>query len=66
MSTHCPTIKAGVNVELKSGLRGGCCGTGLLAWSGTVREYLEDSHGKIIVVMEDGTLAWADDLQVKL
>ena len=63
MSTHCPTIKRGAEVRV-CGKTDSCCGTITQGWKGTVREYLEDSHGKIIVILEDGTLAWADDIKV--
>lgn len=63
MSTRCHIIRTGSKVQIMNKSES-CCGTITQGWTGVVREYLEDSHGKIIVVLEDGTLAWAEDLKV--
>ena len=63
MPSYCHTVQAGSKIRIK-GKSDSCCGTVTQGWKGTVREYLEDSHGDIIVILEDGTLAWIKDIEV--
>ena len=63
MSTYCHTLQVGSKVRVRT-TTDSCCGTMTQGWTGIVREYLEDSHGEIIVILEDGTLAWVKDLEI--